>query len=458
MPWERPRPTTTTTGTSISSSPACGRTSCCATAAMAASRTSPGGRASPAASGAWPPAWFDYDNDGRLDLLVVNYVQWSPDTNRFCGDDARGIRIYCHPRVFQGLPNRLYRNRGDGTFEDVSARAGLLAHVGKGMSAAFADFDHDGRLDMFVTNDTVPNFLFRNKGDGTFEETALFAGVSVPDSAGRSRAWAPIFRITTTTAGRTSISPRSLARRSRSFATTSHAAQFVETTQVRAGLATGLTVEGVGLVHDRRRHRQRWLEGHLHRQLARERPDRRLRSDRLQAGQQPVPQRRPRPVSRRDGGLRPRRTPSRPIADAAWPTSTATAASIVVVLVLGAPAELWKNDSAPDQPVAHRPARRHAEQSRRHRRACHRRQSGAHDDDCRRLRVVITRGGALRMGAATRSDRVEVQWPSGTRQIDRESEDEPDPGNQREVTVVARDFSPGYNVGITPTSTATARY
>lgn len=126
--------------------------------------------------------WLDYDNDGRLDLFVVNYVRWSPDVNRYCGDQTRGIRIYCHPRFFQGLPNRLYRNRGDGTFEDVSDRAGLLAHVGKGMSVAFADFDHDGRLDMFVTNDAVPNFLFRNNGDGTFGETALAAGVSVPAS------------------------------------------------------------------------------------------------------------------------------------------------------------------------------------------------------------------------------------------------------------------------------------
>jgi hypothetical protein len=134
------------------------------------------------ASGEWAVAagWLDYDNDGLLDLLVVNYVQWSPAVNRYCGDQTRGIRIYCHPRFFQGLPNRLYRNRGDGTFEDVSARAGLLAHVGKGMSVAFADFDHDGRLDMFVTNDTVPNFLFHNNGDGTFVETALVAGVSVP--------------------------------------------------------------------------------------------------------------------------------------------------------------------------------------------------------------------------------------------------------------------------------------
>ena len=134
------------------------------------------------AGGDWAVAggWIDYDNDGALDLLVVNYVKWEAETNRYCGDQARGIRIYCHPRFFQGLPNRLYRNRGDGTFEDVSARAGVLSHIGKGMSVAFADYDHDRRLDMFVTNDTVPNFLFRNNGDGTFAETALLAGVSVP--------------------------------------------------------------------------------------------------------------------------------------------------------------------------------------------------------------------------------------------------------------------------------------
>lgn len=134
------------------------------------------------ASGDWAvaAAWLDFDNDGRLDLFVVNYVRWTPETSRYCGDQTRQIRTYCHPRFFQGLPNRLYRNRGDGTFEDVSARAGVLKHVGKGMSAAVADFDRDGRIDVFVTNDTVPNFLFRNKGDGTFIETALAAGVAVP--------------------------------------------------------------------------------------------------------------------------------------------------------------------------------------------------------------------------------------------------------------------------------------
>jgi hypothetical protein len=136
------------------------------------------------ASGEWSAAagWFDYDNDGRLDLLVVNYVRWSAEGGRFCGDQAKGVRIYCHPRYFEGLPNRLYRNRGDGTFEDVSASSGIARHVGKGMSVAFADYDHDGDVDAFVTNDTVPNFLFRNNGDGTFSETALAAGVAVPES------------------------------------------------------------------------------------------------------------------------------------------------------------------------------------------------------------------------------------------------------------------------------------
>jgi hypothetical protein len=134
-------------------------------------------------SAVWSVAagWFDYDGDGRLDLFVVNYVQWSPAFDRFCGDPVRKLRVYCHPRYFEGLPNTLYRNRGDGTFEDVSERSGIAKHVGKGMSVAFADYDEDGRLDAYVTNDGVPNFLFHNRGDGTFEETALRTGAALPD-------------------------------------------------------------------------------------------------------------------------------------------------------------------------------------------------------------------------------------------------------------------------------------
>ncbi len=126
--------------------------------------------------------WFDYDNDGRLDLLVVNYARWSPAFDRFCGDSARQVRVYCHPKWFEGLPNTLYRNRGDGTFEDVTARAGIAQHIGRGMSVAFADYDGDGFMDAFVTNDNLPNFLFHNRGDGTFEEVGLLAGVALLDN------------------------------------------------------------------------------------------------------------------------------------------------------------------------------------------------------------------------------------------------------------------------------------
>ncbi|HYY72514.1 MAG TPA: CRTAC1 family protein [Candidatus Bathyarchaeia archaeon] len=126
--------------------------------------------------------WFDYDNDGWLDLFVVNYAHWTPDFNRFCGDRERNLRVYCHPKYFEGLPNTLYRNRRDGTFEDVTAKSGIAAHIGRGMSVAFADYDQDGLMDVFVTNDNMPNFLFHNRGDGTFEEVALEAGVALTNN------------------------------------------------------------------------------------------------------------------------------------------------------------------------------------------------------------------------------------------------------------------------------------
>jgi hypothetical protein len=125
--------------------------------------------------------WFDYDNDGRLDLFIVNYVKWTPASEPLCLDPTGKMRVYCHPDRYDPLPNALYRNRGDGSFEDVSVKSGIARHAGKGMSVAFADYDGDGRMDAFVTNDTVPNFLFRNRGDGTFDETGLPAGVAVND-------------------------------------------------------------------------------------------------------------------------------------------------------------------------------------------------------------------------------------------------------------------------------------
>src|SRR5579872_3692111 len=127
-------------------------------------------------------AWLDYDNDGLLDLFVVNYVQWSPEFNVFCGDPDRGIRSYCHPRLFDGTANTLYHNQGDGTFRDVSTEAGISSHIGKGMAAVVADYDQDGFPDIFVTNDKLPNFLFHNLGNGTFKEVALEVGSAMPDS------------------------------------------------------------------------------------------------------------------------------------------------------------------------------------------------------------------------------------------------------------------------------------
>lgn len=124
-------------------------------------------------------AWLDYDADGRLDLFVVNYLDWDARREPFCGDAGKQFRVYCHPKNYAPLANQLFRNRGDGTFADVSAAAGIAAHKGKGMSAAVADFDDDGRPDIFVPNDTLPNFLFHNQGDGTFAEVALEMGVAL---------------------------------------------------------------------------------------------------------------------------------------------------------------------------------------------------------------------------------------------------------------------------------------
>ena len=122
--------------------------------------------------------WFDYDNDGWLDLFVVNYCVWGLDKDPFCGSRFTGVRAYCYPSEFAPLPNTLYHNNGDGTFTDVSGAAGISEHFGKGMGVAFADYDADGYLDVFVGNDTTRNFLFHNNGNGTFTELGLRVGVA----------------------------------------------------------------------------------------------------------------------------------------------------------------------------------------------------------------------------------------------------------------------------------------
>jgi len=122
--------------------------------------------------------WFDYDNDGWLDLFVVNYCVWDLDKDPYCGSSRTGRRAYCHPSKFDPLPNALYHNNHDGTFTDVSRASGIGQYLGKGMGVAFADYDNDGYTDVFVANDTTRNFLFHNNRNGTFDEVGLQAGVA----------------------------------------------------------------------------------------------------------------------------------------------------------------------------------------------------------------------------------------------------------------------------------------
>jgi hypothetical protein len=121
--------------------------------------------------------FFDFDNDGKLDLFVTRYVVWSFEDNRYCGEKKPGFRAYCHPDNFEGTTSLLFRNNGDGTFTDVSAKAGIASAVGKGLGVSFADYDQDGFTDVYVANDSVQSFLFHNEGNGRFSEVGLLVGV-----------------------------------------------------------------------------------------------------------------------------------------------------------------------------------------------------------------------------------------------------------------------------------------
>jgi enediyne biosynthesis protein E4 len=139
------------------------------------------GKAGVENSGRWgsSAAWFDYDNDGRLDLVIANYVDWAPDNNFWCGDHGPGLRSYCHPDNYHGQPPTLYHNNGDGTFTDVSLRSGVGVKPGNGLGVVTFDYDDDGWQDIFIANDSMPNFLFRNNRDGTFREVGYMAGAAV---------------------------------------------------------------------------------------------------------------------------------------------------------------------------------------------------------------------------------------------------------------------------------------
>ena len=131
------------------------------------------------AAGGWSASagFFDYDNDGKLDLFVTRYVEWTFQRNRYCGEKKPGYRAYCHPDNFEGIANVLYHNNGDGTFTDVSSSARIADPSGKGLGVAFADYDRDGFMDVYVANDSVQSFLYHNEGNGTFTEVGLLAGV-----------------------------------------------------------------------------------------------------------------------------------------------------------------------------------------------------------------------------------------------------------------------------------------
>jgi enediyne biosynthesis protein E4 len=122
--------------------------------------------------------FVDYDRDGRLDLIVTRYVDWDFSSNVYCGQHKPGYRAYCHPDQFNSITHLVFHNNGDGTFTDVSKKSGIANSPGKGLGIAINDFDGDGWPDIFVANDSMPEQLFRNKHDGTFEEVALTAGLA----------------------------------------------------------------------------------------------------------------------------------------------------------------------------------------------------------------------------------------------------------------------------------------
>ena len=121
--------------------------------------------------------FFDYDKDGKLDLFIANYVEWTIEKDLFCTLDGK-TKSYCTPESYKGQSSTLYRNRGDGTFEDATAKAGLKNPSAKSLGAAVLDLDGDGWSDLFVANDTQPNRLYRNNGNGTFTDVAMAAGIA----------------------------------------------------------------------------------------------------------------------------------------------------------------------------------------------------------------------------------------------------------------------------------------
>jgi hypothetical protein len=140
-------------------------------------------KAGVADEGGWSTSagWFDYDKDGWLDLVVTNYIDWSPKNNLWCGERGPGYRSYCNPGNYKGQRTKLYHNNHDGTFTDVSVKSGVGLPESKGMGLVLADFNNDGWPDIAIANDTWPNFLFLNNHDGTFKDVSLISGLAASE-------------------------------------------------------------------------------------------------------------------------------------------------------------------------------------------------------------------------------------------------------------------------------------
>ena len=145
-------------------------------------------------AGGWSTSagFLDYDNDGHLDLFVTRYLDWTPEKSKTCGRIAEPM--YCPPGEFAATTSILYRNRGDGTFEDVSAASGISTKEGRGLGVAFADYDGDGFTDVFVANDAIEQFLWHNNGDGTFSEIALDAGAALSSTGKKLSGMGVVFQ------------------------------------------------------------------------------------------------------------------------------------------------------------------------------------------------------------------------------------------------------------------------
>lgn len=185
-------------------------------------------------------AFFDADNDGWLDLFVCNYVEWTPETDLPCTvistTDNKRYRTYCTPTVYTGQSARFYRNRGDGTFTDLTLQAGLYNPIGKSLGVTLLDYNRDGWIDLAVANDTEPNFLYRNNGDGTFTDEALVMGIAFSET-GRARGGMGIDAADVYNNGGTAIAIGNFSNEKTAFFYAESGAPYFTDNANRAGIA-----------------------------------------------------------------------------------------------------------------------------------------------------------------------------------------------------------------------------